>query len=244
VCSKFLSIIITQDRPNRCLWLSSHLYVAELIHEWNLTNAKFPKTPFPSNISDQQPVPGNAVPQVHDDDLTTQYQRVVGCLMYLAVTTRPDIAYYAMWLGRFSATPTRFHMLTAKHVLRYLGGTQRLALMLGNLSSTVPDSFRAYIQNMGCSDSDWASDTVDRCSVSGYSFFFQGSLISWSAVRQRSIALSSTEAAYYAMTHAFKEALWLRVFLGSLHLPVPSPFSILSDNQAACSLSNSIAISA
>jgi hypothetical protein len=53
-----------------------------------------------------------------------------------------------------------------------------------------------------------------------------------------------TEAEYYAITHAFKEALWLRVFLGSLHLPVPSPFPILSDNQAACSLSNSIAISA
>ena len=244
VCSKFLSIVITRDRSNRRLWLSSHLYVAELIHEWNLTNAKYPKTPFPSNITDQQPVPGNAVPQIHDNDLTTQYQRVVGCLMYLAVTTCPDIAYYAMWLGRFSATPTRFHMLTAKHVLRYLGGTQKLALTLGHSSSTMPDSFRAYIQNMGCSDSDWASDTVDRRSVSGYSFFFQGSLISWSAVRQRSIALSSTEAEYYAMSHAFKEALWLRVFLGSLHLPVPSPFPILSDNQAACSLSNSIAISA
>ena len=46
------------------------------------------------------------------------------------------------------------------------------------------------------------------------------------------------------MLHAFKEALCLRVFLGSLHLPVPSPFTILSDNQTACSLSNSIAISA
>ena len=46
------------------------------------------------------------------------------------------------------------------------------------------------------------------------------------------------------MAHAFKEALWLRTFLGLLHLPVPRPFPILSDNQAACSLSNSSAISA
>ena len=46
------------------------------------------------------------------------------------------------------------------------------------------------------------------------------------------------------MTHAFKEALWLRVFLGFLNLPVPRPFPILSDNQAACSLSSSTAISA
>ena len=164
--------------------------------------------------------------------------------MYLAVTTRPDIAYYAMWLGQFSAKPSRFHMLAAKHVLRYLGGTKMLALSLGASLAPFPDSLRGYMQNMGCSDADWASDASDRKSISGYSFFFQGSLVSWSAVKQKSIALSSTEAEYYAMTHAFKEALWLRLFLGFLNLPVPHPFPILSDNQAACSLSNSTAISA
>ena len=39
--------------------------------------------------------------------------------------------------------------------------------------------------------------------------------------------------------HYGSESSW--VFL---HFPVPLPFPILSDNQAACSLSNSIAISA
>ena len=100
------------------------------------------------------------------------------------------------------------------------------------------------MQNVGCTDADWASDTVDRKSISGYSFFFEGSLVSWSAVKQKSVALSSTEAEYYAITHAFKEALWLRVFLSVLKFPVPRPFPILSDNQAACSLSNSLSISA
>jgi len=46
------------------------------------------------------------------------------------------------------------------------------------------------------------------------------------------------------MTHAFKEALWLHVFLSLLKFLFPHPFPILSDNQAACSLSNSPAISA
>ena len=44
------------------------------------------------------------------------------------------------------------------------------------------------------------------------------------------------------MSHAFKEALWLCTFLGLLRLPVPCPCPILSDNQAACSLSNYTAI--
>ena len=100
------------------------------------------------------------------------------------------------------------------------------------------------MQNVGCSDADWASNTIDRRSVSGYSFYFQGSLVSWSAVKQKSIALSSTEAEYYALAHAFKEALWIRTFLSLLRFPVPRPFPILTDNQAACSLSTSSAISA
>ena len=148
-----------------------------------------------------------------------------------------------MWLGQFNAVPTRAHFLAAKHVLRYLAGTRDLALCLGTSSPRVPSTLSGYLQNVGCSDADWASDAVDRKSISGYSFYFQGSLVSWSAVKQKSIALSSTEAEYYAMTHAFKEAIWLRTFLTVLKFPVPRPFPILSDNQAACSLSNSPAIS-
>ena len=136
--------------------------------------------------------------------------------MYLAVTTCPDIAYYAMWLGCFSAKPTCSHMLIVKHVLRYLSGTKLLALSLGISSLVTPETLCGYMHNMGCSDADWASDTLDQKSISGYFFYFQGSLISWSSVKQKLIALSSTEAEYYAMSHAFKEALWIRVFLGSL----------------------------
>ena len=111
------------------------------------------------------------------------------------------------------------------------------------MAPSLPDSLSTSVTSMGCSDADWASDTIDRKSISGYSFFFQGSLISWSSVKQKAIALSSTEAEYYAMTHAFKEGLWLRVFLNLLDFPILRPFPIFSDNQATCSLSHSPAIS-
>ena len=244
-CSKFLSILIIRDRPQHRIWLSSHVYISELLDEWNLTSCKPASTPFPSGVTSLSPVsPSNSLPDISDADLVPRYQRLVGCLLYLAIATRPDLSYYAMWLGQYNATPTRAQFLLAKHVLRYLAGTKLLALCLGASSSRVPSMLSGYLQNVGCSDADWASDAVDRKSISGYSFYFQGSLVSWSAVKQKSIALSSTEAEYYAMTHAFKEALWLRTFLEVLKFPVPRPFPILSDNQAACSLSNSPAISA
>ena len=242
-CAKFLNILIIRDRPTRRLWLSSHVYIAELLSEWNLTTCRSASTPFPSALPDLLSAPPNSLPALSDADLLHQYQRLVGCLLYIAITTRPDLSYYAMWLGQFNASPTRAHFLVAKHVLRYLAGTRTLALCLGAPSPRIPPSLSGYLQNMGCSDADWASDATDRKSISGYSFYFQGSLISWSAVKQKSIALSSTEAEYYAMSHAFKEALWLWTFLGLLRLPVPCPFPILTDNQAACALSNSSALS-
>ena len=214
----------------------------ELLDEWNLGSCKPASTPFPSTIFPPSSSL-NSLPDISDGDLVPRYQRLVGCLLYLAISTRPDISFYAMWLGQFNAVPTRAHFLAAKHVLRYLAGTRDLALCLGTSSPRVPSTLSGYLQNVGCSDADWASDAVDRKSISGYSFYFQGSLVSWSAVKQKSIALSSTEAEYYAMTHAFKEAIWLRTFLTVLKFPVPRPFPILSDNQAACSLSNSPAIS-
>jgi hypothetical protein len=233
LCAKFLSIVIIRDRPNRQLWLSSHTYVVELLSEWNLASCRHATTPFPANFATSFTAPPNSLPDISDADLVPKYQCLVGCLLYLVIATRPDLSYYAMWLGQFNAHPTRAHFLLGKHVLRYLAGTPTLALHLGKPSPRIPTTLSGYMQNIGCSDADWASDAADRKSISGYSFFFQGSLISWSAVKQRSIALSSTEAEYYAMTHAFWEALWLHTFLTLLKFPIPRPFPILSDNQAA-----------
>ena len=241
VCSKFLSIVIVRDRPARRLWLSSQVYVSELLTDWNMASCRPASTPLAST-----PLPvasPNSLPDVADSDLKTKYQRLVGCLLYLAVSTRPDIAFASMWLGQFSANPTRSHFLAAKHVLRYLAGTRTLALSYGVPHPSTPATLRGFMHNLGCSDADWASDATHRRSISGFCFFFQGSLVSWSAVKQHTIALSSTEAEYYALAHAFKEALWLRVFLTLLHLPVPHPFSVFSDNQAAIALSSSSSVS-
>src|ERR1700678_270640 len=205
-CSKFLNILIIRDRASRRLWLSSRNYISDLLDEWNLATCRSALTPFPSNLPDLSSAPPKSLPSVSDADLLPQYQHLIGCLLYLAVTTRPDISYYAMWLGQYNANPTRSHFLLAKHILCYLSGTRTLALCLGAPSPRVPSTLSGYMQNVVCSDADWASDAIDRKSISGYSFYFQGSLVYWSAVKQKSIALSSTEAEYYAMAHAFKEA--------------------------------------
>lgn len=134
-------------------------------------------------------------------------------------------------------------MLAAKNVLRYLVGTRRLGMSFGRKDESFPNAIRGYIQHGGFSDSDWASDIDTRRSVAGFCFFFLGCCISWSAVKQKSVALSSAEAEYYALTHAVKEALWLRMLLLLLHIHIPDTYPILSDNSAAITIANKEVIS-
>ena len=58
----------------------------------------------------------------------TQYQSIIGSLLYLAVATRPDIAYVVGVLSKFCSKPSEAHLTAAKRVLRYLKGTQNFGL--------------------------------------------------------------------------------------------------------------------
>ena len=70
------------------------------------------------------------------------YISVVGSLMYLAVTTRPNIAYAARVLARINSNPGPAHWQAAKHVLRYLKGTTQHKLVYQ--PSTSPEPFITY----------------------------------------------------------------------------------------------------
>lgn len=65
----------------------------------------------------------------------------------------------------------------------------------------------------GYSDSDWAGDHATRKSTSGFIFMLNDGPVSWCSKRQATVALSSTEAEYVALTFAANEATWLRLLL-------------------------------
>ena len=48
--------------------------------------------------------------------------------------------------------------------------------------------------------------------------------------------LSTTESEYMAMTHATKEALWIRMFLGEILCPLIKPMLLYCDNQSAITM--------
>ena len=54
--------------------------------------------------------------------------------------------------------------------------------------------------------------------------------------KQEVIALSTTEAKYVAITHATKEALWLRTLIKELFGEIKGPTTLYSDNQSTIAL--------
>jgi hypothetical protein len=74
-------------------------------------------------------------------------------------------------------------------------------------------------------------------SVTGYVFFFAGGPISWRSRRQRSVALSSTEAEYIAASDAAREVVWLRrLFSEMMFIKLEKPTVVYEDNQGAIAL--------
>jgi hypothetical protein len=102
----------------------------------------------------------------------SRYRHTVGSLVYLTVT-RPDIAHAVHILSQFvcaPSPPTSGHFGHLLRVLRYLRGTSSQHLFYSRDS---PLQLHAY------SDSTWASDPNDRCSITGYCILLGSSPIAW-----------------------------------------------------------------
>ena len=79
---------------------------------------------------------------------------------------------------------------------------------------------------MGYSDADWAGDQEDRKSTSRYLSQIAGRLISWRSKKQDTVALSTAEAEYAALSSAAQEAVWLRRMMSELSSPSSGPTTI------------------
>ena len=236
--SMYLGMRITRDRPRRKLWISQKAATIDLLKNWDMLDVTPNQIPLASLPDKFPPAGPNSLPGITDADVKITFQRLVGSLLYLSICSRPDISYAALALSQFNSSPTRSHLLAAKGVLRYLSGTLDYALEYPTPSDALPPSVTPHIHACALSDADWASDSSDRRSISGYAFYFFRSLVSWSSTKQKSIAASSTESEYYALSHATREALWIRLFMTINGFPIPRPFPFLGDNQSTLTIAN------
>lgn len=219
-----LGIEVTRNRDNHTLSLSQKTYLDSIIRRFNFEELKpvsNPMEPSTKLHSGQSPTTGAEHAAMHH----IPYREAVGSLMYASLGTRPDISYAVTTVSRFSSNPGHSHWDAVRRIYRYLLGTTDLKLTYGGVENAL----------VGYADAD-GSMGEDRRAISGYAFLIDGGAVSWSSKRQEIVSLSTTESEYIAATHATKEALWLRSFIGQLFEPLIEPITLFSDNQSAIAL--------
>nr|GEZ68053.1 uncharacterized mitochondrial protein AtMg00810-like [Tanacetum cinerariifolium] len=115
--------------------------------------------------------------------------------------SRPDLQFAICMCARYQARPTEKHVHAVKRIFRYLRGTVNRGLWYPNDSSVALTAF---------ADADYAGCQDTRRSTSGSVQFLGERLISWSSKRQKSAAISSTEAEYIALSGCCAQILWMR----------------------------------
>lgn len=124
--------------------------------------------------------------------------------MWLAIHTRPDIAYAVGVLSRYCSEPSPLHCKYLPPIMRYLAGTLDPGLV-----------FRRDSEDdiLGYSDSEYAGTKDVKRSTGTYTFMLASGPIPHFSQLQPTVAMPTCEAEYMALTEAAKEAIWCARFL-------------------------------
>lgn len=192
-----LGIQVTRNSRAGKISLDQAAYIQEILERFNMSDSNPVSTPldpnqkldvFSAEISDAEADEMSKIP----------YQEAVGALLYVSQAARPYIAYATSVLSRSNRSPRKIHWTAVKRVFRHLKGTTHCRLEFRRGGHSVIEGF---------SDAEWANEMNNRRSVTGFLFALHGGVIAWCSRKQKTVALSSTEAEYMALSAACQEAL-------------------------------------
>lgn len=230
--------IKVKEKPNQHLgytleWktnsviLHHQAYAEKILRAFNMEGANSVRTPLPTNALHQvelESTPFDA----------SIMQKAMGYINYLAIHTRPNIAFATNLLSRYSSKPTQHHWSLAKHLLRYIKGTKNLGI---EIKAGGPPR-----ELIGYADADYAMSNPDKKSTTGYAVTFQGNLICWKSKKQTVVAQSTTEAEFIAINVCAKQVRWMKNLLVDMKIPVGVPV-IKNDNSGAVIISKELRLS-
>ncbi|GJT41885.1 retrovirus-related pol polyprotein from transposon TNT 1-94 [Tanacetum coccineum] len=215
--SFFLGLQVSQSP--RGIFINQAKYALETLKKYGMDLSDPVDTPMVDRLKLDEDLMGIPVDQ-------TRFRGMVGSLMYLTAS-RPDLVFAVCMCARYQAKPTKKHLEAIKRIFRYLKGTINMGLWYPKDNAM---SLTAY------ADADHAGCQDSRRSTSGSAQFLGDRLVSWSSKKQRSTAISTTEAEYIAMSGCCAQILWMRSQLkdyGFLFNKIP----LYCDNKSAIALS-------
>jgi len=207
-----------------------------------------------SYLQDDKAIPFSDVPMKPDGDKRLvrdsavifeklsdpkKYASVIGAMIFISTTCRPDIAQAVGRLSRKMHAPDEQSIVHLRTLLGYLKKYSAFKLTYRTGDHPIREQLQEYgskdsqlftlmpsiqrqptidgRQCFGMSDADYASRLEEtRKSTSGYIFYYNLNLISWRSKLQPIIATSTHESELIALHIASQEAIWLRNLMGEL----------------------------
>ena len=128
--AKLLGLNIKQSDDNRCITVGQAEYVQEMLQKLKLTELNACATPVEPNVSLTVADCLSETSSDSDKELMrgVDYRQAVGCLLWIANGTRPDIAYAVSQVSRFLEKPGPKHWQAVKRIVRYLIGSGDLKI--------------------------------------------------------------------------------------------------------------------
>ena len=124
------------------------------------------------------------------------YRSLVGKIMYYTTKIGPDIANAARELSGFMQSPNSSHWRAMERMVGYLKTKSEHAIIMRKPRELRP---------IGHADSNYATNSDDRKSISGHVHTVGGCITNWMSKKQATVTLSSTEAEYVsASTHCIE----------------------------------------
>jgi len=210
----YIGMEIHRDRKRQAIFINQSLYIQKVIEKFNMRGSKSVSTPADSNI---------VLTKASDEEekIVFPYRQAIGSLMFAAIVTRPDISFAIGAVSRYMEKPGNQHVSAVKRILRYLNRTFDMGIEYSASTTALK----------GYSDSDFARDIDTRRSTTGYAFVIGDGVITWKSHRQKTVALSTTEAEFMAACECAKEALSLSQLLHDVGYIQERPPSLYIDNQ-------------
>nr|GEX35170.1 retrovirus-related Pol polyprotein from transposon TNT 1-94 [Tanacetum cinerariifolium] len=179
--SFFLRLQVSQSPGG--IFINQSKFALEILNKFGMDSCDPVDTPMVDRLKlDENPL-GIPVDQ-------TRFRSMVGSLMDLT-SSRPDLVFDVCMCATYQASPTKKHLEPLKRVFGYLKGTINWGIWYPK-DTTMALTAYADADHVGCQDT--------RRSTSGSAPFLADKLVSWSSKKQKSIAISTTEAEYIVMS--------------------------------------------
>src|SRR5258705_3046730 len=86
-------------------------------------------------------------------------------------------------------------------------------------------------------NADWAGDKISHKSVTGFAILLAGGAVSWVSRKQKTVALSSTEAVYMCISDTTCQIVWIDSLFKELNMVI-SNIALCDDTQGAIFLAS------